>query len=282
MVLLGLLFTFAGLFAQVGIGTIHPKATLDIHGSPSKTAITDGLLPPRLLRSELISKTGYTASQTGAIIYITDLSGENNTQTVNVTAVGYFYFDGSAWHRIIYDNEFGDIKQSLKNTDHSGWIHLNGRTISSLSITQEMQAIALGFTGNLPNANDAFLVQNNNPLGSVTSSNHKTISQANLPDIEFKGDTNLTSTGDQWLSKVQNFPGESGYNSVTITKTRGSSGLFSSKITNGYDDDPNEMTSTYTETDHSHAISINSGGGNVALNVTPKSLSVNTFIYLGN
>jgi hypothetical protein len=33
--------------------------------------------------------------------------------------------------------------------------------------------------------------------------------------------------------------------------------------------------------DHTHTVTVSSGGSGTALDITPKSLSVNTFIYLG-
>lgn len=280
--LICLIFLFTNSEAQVGIGTIDPKATLDIIGNPTQTSQPDGLLPPRISRSQLINKTAYNINQTGTIIYVTDLSGINNSQTLNVTEVGYFYFNGSIWIKMIYDSEYGDIKQSIKSIDHNGWIKLDGRLSSLLSTTQQTRATAMGFGINLPNASNAYLVQNGSILGSVTGTNDKTIRQANLPNINFTGTANDTNTGDQWLSRVQNFGAGGAFNAVTISKTRGVSGLFSGRITNGYDDDPNEMYSTYTETAHNHKLTINSGGNDTPLNITPRSLSVNTFIYLGN
>ena len=94
--------------ARVGINTDAPKSTLDVRG---KTANADGsgtvlntdmtgFQAPRLTRLELTNKgnTLYGADQTGALVYITDVSAGNAlSQRVNVTAVGYYYFDGSVW-----------------------------------------------------------------------------------------------------------------------------------------------------------------------------------------
>jgi hypothetical protein len=90
----------ANLYAQVGIGTTDPKSTLDINGNPTLATETDGLLPPRILRSQLINKIGYGTDQIGVIIYVTDLSGTNNAQTINVTEIGFYYFDGNVWQKL--------------------------------------------------------------------------------------------------------------------------------------------------------------------------------------
>ena len=95
-----LILSCAHLYAQTGIGTTDPKSTLDINGKPTLTTVTDGLLPPRILRSQLINKIGYGTDQTGVIIYVTDLSGTNNAQTINITEIGFYYFDGNFWKKL--------------------------------------------------------------------------------------------------------------------------------------------------------------------------------------
>ncbi|PKF74587.1 hypothetical protein [Chryseobacterium sp. PMSZPI] len=87
-------------YAQVGINTATPKATLDVVSSPSDLAKTDGFIAPRLTGAELKAKDiNYDTLQTGAIIYVTQalLPADTTTKTVNVTTVGYYYFDGSVW-----------------------------------------------------------------------------------------------------------------------------------------------------------------------------------------
>ena len=87
--------------AQVGVGTNDPKATLDIVGKPTDTSAPDGVIAPRIKRTELIAKnTIYTTTQTGAIVYVTDIAGTADVaggKAVDVTAIGYYYFDGAKW-----------------------------------------------------------------------------------------------------------------------------------------------------------------------------------------
>ena len=111
IILLGALLSSTIAFSQqgrVGVNTNSPKTTMDISG---KTANADGsgtvlatdmtgLQAPRITRADLTAKGNslYGTDQKGALIYITDVSGGNNTfQRVNVTAVGYYYFDGTVW-----------------------------------------------------------------------------------------------------------------------------------------------------------------------------------------
>lgn len=102
-ILLGALLSSGFAFSQVGVNTDQPKATFDIMASPSDASKTDGFIAPRLKGSELKAKDAlYAGSQTGAIVYITEalLPADITAKTTNVTAVGYFYFDGSVWQKV--------------------------------------------------------------------------------------------------------------------------------------------------------------------------------------
>ncbi len=108
-------------YAQVGINTTTPKSSLDVSGKTDtlgnllSTDIT-GLQAPRLTRSQLTDKgdTLYGADQTGAMIYITDISGGDVlSQRVNITTVGYYYFDGNVWQKISMGNAIAATNWSL-------------------------------------------------------------------------------------------------------------------------------------------------------------------------
>lgn len=88
-------------FAQVGFNTSTPQTTLDITAKGGATDI-DGLQAPRLTRAQLTAKGNalYGSNQTGALVYITDISGGDLVgQRVNMNAIGYYYFDGSLWQK---------------------------------------------------------------------------------------------------------------------------------------------------------------------------------------
>lgn len=85
-------------FAQVGINTANPKATLDITAKKDALVI-EGLLPPRLTRAELTEKgnTLYGAEQDGTIIYITDIvGGDKQSQREYIEGKGLYIFDAEA------------------------------------------------------------------------------------------------------------------------------------------------------------------------------------------
>ena len=91
------IFLSTSLFSQVGVNNTNPQATLDVTGTPADPALPDGVIPPRISGDQLTSKTAYGVNQTGTIIYVTSASGNPVGPTVNVTAAGYYYFDGTLW-----------------------------------------------------------------------------------------------------------------------------------------------------------------------------------------
>ncbi|WP_449388898.1 hypothetical protein [Chryseobacterium lineare] len=99
------LFTTAALlfsitaFAQVGINTTTPKATLDIKAKTTDGSKPEGLLIPQLDGNSL-KTAAYGTAQKGVIVYAKSAASPTDTKTVNVTIEGYYYFDGSAWQKM--------------------------------------------------------------------------------------------------------------------------------------------------------------------------------------
>ena len=92
------LCTIGAIYAQVGVNTETPATTL--HVLPGKTDGTtaEGIIAPNLKRSEVIAKDGkYATAQTGAMVYVSDLSGVLTTKTAKIITTGYYYFDGALW-----------------------------------------------------------------------------------------------------------------------------------------------------------------------------------------
>lgn len=250
------------VFSQVGIGTNSPKATIEIKGQPNSSSIADGVIAPRISRSQLIAKTAYATDQIGAIVYVSDLSGTTNTATSNITEIGYYYFDGSSWKSMnsgLSNFTYGDIKTGIQSTDHNGWIKLNGRAKSTLTSTQQTQATALGIGTNLPDATNCFLVQNGSSLGSVSGSNTKNIAQNNLPNVTLQGRIGATDANTNYVSN-------------------GSIKSFKEANNNWTNDVPDR----YTNISSIVEVQLNGNVTQQAFDITPKSLSINTFIYLGN
>lgn len=100
LILISILVTISA-YSQVGINTETPKATLDITGKPTNTSVVDGIIIPRISGDELTAKDAiYGAEQTGTMIYVTSPSSTPDVKTVEVTAEGFYYFDGSIWKTV--------------------------------------------------------------------------------------------------------------------------------------------------------------------------------------
>ncbi|WP_148285300.1 hypothetical protein [Flavobacterium sp. B17] len=107
------LFTTAALlfsmtaFAQVGINNTSPKATLDITAKTTDGSKPEGLIIPQLSGSNIHTATAagvYGANQKGLIIYATSADSSPISTTANITAAGYYYFDGTNWQKISTGN----------------------------------------------------------------------------------------------------------------------------------------------------------------------------------
>lgn len=85
-------------YAQVGINQQSPKATLDIVAKATDGTTAEGIIAPRLSGDELKGKDlKYSADQTGALVYVTSAVTTASTVTDEVTAAGYYYFNGTKW-----------------------------------------------------------------------------------------------------------------------------------------------------------------------------------------
>jgi hypothetical protein len=268
---------------NVGIGLTSPNASaiLDI------SSTTKGITFPRM-----------TTTQRNAIS-----SPTNGLQVFDNTTNSIWYFDGSAWVNSVSVASFGDIKTGFQSGDHNGWIRLNGRAKSTLSATQQTQATALNIGDNLPDASNAVLMQSSGTLGTVAGSMSLTLAQNQLPNITPSISVNNTTATMQNagahehpVKVVPNATG--GYASVNPSSFK--NGVFPSPMNESYSDITDRVTSASlintgiigSAGSHSHVIdahnhtatstSINGGVTQQSIDITPRRLVVNTFIYLGN
>jgi hypothetical protein len=205
------------------------------------SSTTKGFLPPRMTSAQ---RSAISSPAQGLVVYQTD------------AYKGIYSYDGAAW-QMQSNVIFGDVKQGIQSADHNGWVKLDGRLKSGLTATQQTQATTLGIGTNLPNASNSFLVQNGTTLGSVSGSNTRTIAQNQLPNVTYTGAINQLANG------------------ATVLST--ASGVFS-MVNPG-----NAGNATGSGPTHNFNLSIPLNGGvtQQALTITPQSLSVNMFIYLG-
>ncbi|MEY8761748.1 hypothetical protein [Chryseobacterium tongliaoense] len=104
-------------FAQVGINTPNPQATLDVvaKNATGTARTTDGLLVPRVDRQRAQSMTEVITS---TLVYVNNIAtGTAAGTAININNTGYYYFDGSVWVKInsgpISDNTIYNINGSL-------------------------------------------------------------------------------------------------------------------------------------------------------------------------
>ena len=157
----------------------------------------------------------------------------------------------------------GDTKDAFALSDHNGWVILDGRSTDSLSIQQKAAALGLGFALQIPDASNCFAVQNGSILGSSSGSNGKVLLRSHLPNVQIGGNTSSDFI-------VSNFSTKAGADQTLSP--------------NGKEADPS-VPLEQSHGSHSHNITTDflSGGvsNQVPFDVTPKSMSVNKFVYLG-
>lgn len=305
----------ASVSAQVGIGTNTPNnsAMLEVQSS------NRGILFPRMTSAQ---RAGIATPAAGLYVF------DTNTNSL-------WYYNGALWINTVSESTYGDMKSGFQAADHSGWIKLDGRAISTLSTNQQAVAVSLGFTTNLPNAASAYPVQSTGTLGSVVGSNTTTLTQANLPIVNFTGNAasagahnhttdpasvNTTTNGNHNHSGSADWAGNHSHGSnanggqggLGLVTANGSNTVVNTDWSNGelnvwtlpnslsiYDNGGHShnlsinhagdhahsvdipSTSSTTDGAHTHTVSVASGGSATPINIAPRSLIVNMFVYLG-
>jgi hypothetical protein len=146
-------------FAQVGINNTDPKATLDVTAKTTDNTTAEGIIAPRLTGNELAGKDAqYDTAQKGAIIYATSAASPATIKTANITAEGYYYFDGSIWTK--FGNETGASTPEpwyIQNTTtpasaNTQNIYQNGKVAVGFSGTDAVSGKQLDVKGDLRSA----------------------------------------------------------------------------------------------------------------------------------
>ena len=268
--------------AQTGIGTTTPDASAKLEVSST----SKGILFPRM-----------TTVQRNAII-----SPANGLHVFDTDVNALWFFDGAVWINYATQAKFGDIKSGIQTADHDGWFILNGRLKTDLNVRQQVRATALSIGTNVPNASNSYLSQNGGTMGAVSAGNNTvTLAQANLPNITIGGTANAagehqhvvdppntatTVNGQHNHSFPRDFTGLSfGWNiygggagfTVNGSMNTGDAGNHNHNV---------DIAGFWSASagNHGHTITTNSINGAVtqtAVNIAPKTLTVNMFIYLG-
>lgn len=261
-----------------------------------------GFLMPR---AALTSLTDVSAALTS----LTDVSTINspahaltvfNTATTNSgtndVTPGYYYYNkdlntpaNSKWVKLSDSQNTsasGDVKNSFKTADHSGWFLLDGRAISTLPAPAQAAANALGFSNNLPDATDRVLKTKNSSenLGGIGGINALTIAQANLPNVTFTGTISGTAASNG--GHTHGTPAGNGFLVGGTSAGNNGSGHYQGNGTPSSWGGVGMVGSTTSAGAHTHTVSgsasVPSGGSGTTLDNRSPYQVVNTFIFLAN
>jgi len=106
---------------RVGINTSAPAATLDVVATTTDATRPDALLVPRMTRAQLYNKdAAFLAAQDGALVFVTTIDGTATTKTANVTASGFYYYDGRSTNTWIAVGGGGAVAAPSFRTISSG------------------------------------------------------------------------------------------------------------------------------------------------------------------
>ncbi|SEB37119.1 Microcystin-dependent protein [Tenacibaculum sp. MAR_2009_124] len=199
---------------------------------------------------------------------INGITGANEGSMVyNIAQKNIYIFDGTNWVPVNKEkNTVGDIKYSSQSSDHNGWYLLNGRATSTLSSNVQSNASGLGFTTNLPNAQDRVLKHPSagESIGDTGGQAATTLTRANLPNVNFTGTTS-----------------SNGNHSHTINRGIGTDQVRHNSDASRTFFNQGGTTNTSTTGNHNHTVTVSTGGSSQAFERYQPYLVFNTFIYLG-
>ncbi|PIF46947.1 hypothetical protein CLU96_3993 [Chryseobacterium sp. 52] len=151
-----LLFNLSLTRAQVGINNFAPASTLDISAKNSTGTSTDvdGLLVPRIDRQRAQSMAGIPLS---TMIYVNNAAtGSLAGTAINIDTVGYYYFNGTLWVKLIPSTNIYNSNGTLSGLRT---VTTNG---NSLSFINGANSVAIG-----TNAIEGRLVATGSSRGSL-------------------------------------------------------------------------------------------------------------------
>jgi len=156
--------------AQVGINTTAPKASLDVTANTTDGSKPEGLIAPRLTGDQIqAGDAQYGTAQKGTILYATSAATSPSTKTANITAEGYYYFDGSTWQIITGVATTGD-------PTNDAWINDTANSMVKLGTKSD---------GTVRTAGTDIVAKDNGSVGIGT----------NAPDINAALDVNSSDKG---------------------------------------------------------------------------------------
>jgi microcystin-dependent protein len=156
----------------------------------------------------------------------------------------------------------GDVKSGFQPADHAGWIVLNGRSTTELNAAQQANATSLGFTTNLPDAFGAVPIQNGGIKGAISGSMTRTLTTDQMPAHHHTARCCINDQGVHGFGDLLAYYSQPGALGVVW---RGSAEICN-------DDNGNLAAEGRMMSDT---------GNSQPFDITPKSIAVNYFVYLG-
>lgn len=238
----------------------------------------------------------------GVLAYLTDNQKIDSLTLANDTIS--IYVERSSVARVSVSGfgspggTLGDIKASLKVTDHGGWYLMDGRALTSLPTNAQINAGSLGIVGVLPDATNRVLKTKTGveALLSIGGNDSITLTQTNLPSYNLGTSVLTSNTGSHTHTTTLDPDGEHDHtattnnfgidykgfaNSASNTDTSlivGNSNVFKTDTAGQHIHNVTINSSGA----HTHTFnSINSGGSDQPIPLQKPYFAVNRFIYLG-
>ena len=147
--MLAVFFFSLSLSGQVGINNTTPGATLDITAKTTDGSQPEGLIAPRLTGNQIqAGDAQYTAAQSGAIIYATVAATSPSGKTTNITAPGYYYYDGSVWQKLTGGSGGSSVSNTVIRRSGAAYTALSASDLTGVFTTLSLitSAPPSGFT----------------------------------------------------------------------------------------------------------------------------------------
>ncbi|EJL74930.1 hypothetical protein PMI13_00810 [Chryseobacterium populi] len=199
---------------RVGVNTTTPAATLDVVANTTDATRPDALLVPRMTRTQLAAKdaaygnSGTVAAdnQNGAIVFVTDVTGTSTTKTANVTATGFYYYDGpnAVWVAVggggsATPQRYEGIRGNVTITPAASYTVLPTDHVVVTTGSGTVNVVLPDLTTSAADVGRVVKIVNNNSTATGLSFNPTTNLRGNLTVNQFRG-IEFVWTGTLWVS----------------------------------------------------------------------------------
>ncbi len=298
------LFGASQVQAQVGIGTNNPDNSAMLEVKTTER----GVLFPRMTSAQ---RTGIASPANGLYVFDTNTNSlwyYNGTLWINTIAEaslgdvksgfqtadhsGWIILDGRAVNTLSANQQAVSISLGFTTNlpdASSAYLVQNGSgmgAVAGANTTTLTQANLpnVTFNGTAANAGNHSHTTDPAPVNTSTSGNHNHSGTTNTTGNHVH---NMTFQRNQQDHGITGKIGDNGeYGDVASSGSMQAAGNHSHSVTTdtqGNHTHSVDIPSTTSSTNgsHIHTVTVSSGGSATPINITPRSLSVNMFVYLG-